>query len=311
LEYNKNTRTKYFCSQGDKYSKFVSKCVLQCVGASSSPATFTATVNDQSLTGRALAIDPYTANGTIIVHYLINKNQILDLGSSMTGGYGGGLITSDGNTTTAVNSNTNITGPSQNDMENVSTADKFATSSTDGKIDSMSFSLIPMADNTTTQYTSSDFTTDTGGIHAMVSWEPKQLRAGVESTIYVHFSDAFSGEALNANVIYDMSILDVNGKEVLRAENLTAINSTDSQTITFPTDKVYQVEVNVKGVHGGDDSSPDTTRSGIARGYVVVPEFSSSLSGSLMVAGLLAAVVTGMRWQKSRKKKPFSREYLL
>jgi hypothetical protein len=168
-----------------------------------------------------------------------------------------------------------------------------------------------MADNTTTQYTSSDFTTDTGGIHAMVSWEPKQLRVGVESTIYVHFTDAFSGEALNANVIYDMSILDINGKEVLRAENLTAINSTDSQTITFPTDKVYQVEVNVKGVHGGDDSSPDTTRSGIARGYVVVPEFSSSSSGSLMVASLLAAVVTGIHWQKSMKKKPFSREYLL
>jgi len=242
---------------------------------------------------------------------LINKNQILDLGASMTGGYGGGLITSDGNATTAVNSNTNITGPSQSDMKNVSTADNSATSSTDGKIDSMSFSLTPMTDNTTTQYTSSDFTTDTGGIHAMVSWEPKQLRAGVESTIYINFSDAFSGEALNANVIYDMSILDVNGTEVLRAENRTAVNSTDSQTITFPTDKVYQVEVNVKGVHRGDGSSPDTTRSGIARGYVVVPEFSSSSSGLLMVAGLLAVVVIGMRWQKSRKKKSFSREYLL
>ena len=283
---------------------------LQSVGASSSPATFAATVNDQPLTGRALAIDPFTSNDTIIVHYLINKNQILDLGASMTGGYGGGLITSDGNATTAVNSNTNITGLSQNDMKNVSTADNPAASSTDGKIDFMSFSLTPMTDNTTTQYTSSDFTTDTGGIHAMVSWEPKQLRAGVESTIYINFSDAFSGEALDANVIYDMSILDVNGTEVLRAENRTAVNSTDSQTITFPTDKVYQVEVNVKGVHRGDDSSPDTTRSGIARGYVVVPEFSSSSSGLLMVAGLLAAVVIGMRWQKSRKKKPLSREYL-
>jgi hypothetical protein len=168
---------------------------------------------------------------------LINKNQILDLGASMTRGYGGGIITSDGNDTTAVNSNTNITGPSQNDMKIVSTADNSPTSSTDRDIDSMSFSLTPMADNTSTQYASSDFTTDAGGIHALVSWEPKQPRAGVESTIYINFSDAFSGEALNANVIYDMSILDVNGTEVLRAENLTAVNSTDSQTITFPTDK--------------------------------------------------------------------------
>jgi hypothetical protein len=30
-----------------------------------------------------------------------------------------------------------------------------------------------------------------------------------------------------------------------------------------------------------------------------------------MVAGSLAVVVIGMRRQKSRKKKPFSREYLL
>jgi hypothetical protein len=149
-----------------------------------------------------------------------------------------------------------------------------------------SFSLIPKTDNTT-QYTSSDFTTDTGGIHAKVSWEPKQLRAGLESTIYLNFSDAFSGEASGANVIDDVSILDVNGTEVVRAENLTAVNSTDSQTITFPTDKIYQVEVTVKGVVRGDNSSPDTRRSGIARGYVVVPEFSSSSSGLPMVAGLL------------------------
>ena len=222
----------------------------------------------------------------------------------MTGGYGGGIITSDGNATTAVNSNINITSPSQDDMKNVSTAGNATTSGPDGKIDSMSFSLTPKTDNTN-QHTSSDFTTDTGGIHAMVSWEPKQLRAALESTIDLNFSDAFSGKALSANVIYDASILDVNGTEVLRAENLMAVNSTDSQTITFQTDKVYQVEVNVKGVHRGDDSSPDTTRSWIARGCVVVPELSSSSSGLPMVAGLLVAAVTGMRWHDIRKKEVF------
>jgi hypothetical protein len=41
----------------------------------------------------------------------------------MTGGYSGSVITSDGNATTDVNSNINITSPSQDDMKNVSTAD--------------------------------------------------------------------------------------------------------------------------------------------------------------------------------------------
>jgi hypothetical protein len=171
----------------------------------------------------------------------------------------------------------------------------------------MSFTLIPKTENAT-QSTSSDLTTDTGGIHAAVSWEPRQLRAGDESTVYINFSDAFSGEALNASVIYDMSILDANGTVVLKAENLTAINSTDSQIITFPADKIYQIEVNVRGVLRGEDASPDTTRSGIARGYVVVPEFSPHSAGLFLVGGLLAAVLIGIRWHNSRQKKPHFRK---
>jgi hypothetical protein len=95
---------------------------------------------------------------------------------------------------------------------------------------------------------------------------------------------------------------------VLKAENLTAVNSTDSQIITFPADKIYQIEVNVKGVLRGADASPDTTRSGIARGYVVVPEFSPHSVGLFMVGGLLAAVLIGMRWHNSRQKKPHFRK---
>jgi hypothetical protein len=104
-------------------------------------------------------------------------------------------------------------------------------------------------------------------------------------------------------VIYDMSILDANGNVVLKAQNLTAVNSTDSQIITFPADKIYQIEVNVKGVLRGADASTDTTRSGIARGYVVVPEFSPHSAGLFLVGGLLAAALTGMRWHNSRQKK--------
>ena len=291
---------------------------LEEIGTSTSPATFIATVNNQPLTGRALAIDPFTSNDTTIVHYLINKNQILDLGAAMTvegngssssGGDGSrSNITDNSNDTAATpasssgsnNSTTNANSSSQNEIDNINRTTDNTNDS--GTTNLMSFTLIPKTENAT-QSTSSDLTTDTGGIHAAVSWEPRQLRAGVESTVYINFSDAFSGEALNASVIYDMSILDANGTVVLKAENLTAVNSTDSQIITFPADKIYQIEVNVKGVLRGADASPDTTRSGIARGYVVVPEFSPHSAGLFAVGGLLAAVLIGMRWHNSRQRK--------
>jgi hypothetical protein len=296
---------------------------LEEIGASTSPATFVATVNNQPLAGRALAIDPFTSNDTTIVHYLINKNQILDLGATMTvegnsnGSSGGGdddgsrsNITDNSNDTATTpagssgsssNSTTNANSSSQNEIDN--NINRTTDNTNDSGIANlMSFTLVPRTENAT-QSTSSDLTTDTGGIHAAVSWEPRQLRAGIESTVYINFSDAFSGEALNASVIYDMSILDANGTVVLKAENLTAVNSTDSQIITFPADKIYQIEVNVKGVLRGADVSPDTTRSGIARGYVVVPEFSPHSAGLFAVGGLLAAVLIGMRWHNSRQKK--------
>ena len=113
---------------------------------------------------------------------------------------------------------------------------------------------MPVTGNTT-QSTSSDLTTDTGGIHATVTWEPKQLKAGRQSTVHINFSDAFSGEPLLANVLYNMSILDSNGTEVLRMDNLTAINATDSRAVSFPADAIYQIEVNVKGIIRDDQGS--------------------------------------------------------
>ena len=46
--------------------------------------------------------------------------------------------------------------------------------------------------------------------------------------------------------------------------------------MTFPSNEIYQIELNVRGTVQDDrtTSAPDTTRSGIARGYVVVPGFS-------------------------------------
>jgi hypothetical protein len=99
-----------------------------------------------------------------------------------------------------------------------------------------------------------------------------------------------------------MSILDSNGTEVLKMENLTAVNGGDSHAVSFPADAIYQIEVDVKGIIRDNEGSPDTTRSGIARGYVVVPEFSSS-SSSLVVAGaLLSVLILVARYRRSKRK---------
>jgi len=237
-----------------------------------------------------LAIDPFTANDTIIVHYLINKNQILDLANNLTmkSGFNNATVTDNNTSTVAVNDN-----------KSISVGNTRGTP--DSRINYMQFSLMPKTGNTT-QSTSSDLTTDTGGIHATVTWEPKQLKAGRQSTVHINFSDAFSGEPLLANVLYNMSILDSNGTEVLRMDNLTAINATDSRTVSFPADAIYQIEVDVKGIIRDNQGSPDTTRSGIARGYVVVPEFSSP-SSSLVAAGvIISALIFVARYHRGKRK---------
>jgi hypothetical protein len=253
---------------------------LEAINASTSPATFTADVNSQPLVGRALAIDPFSSPNATVVHYLINKNQILEMANILT--------------------NNRVNGTTS--PANASTANSTVESVLGSKINFMSFSLSPHTQGNATQSTSSDLTTDTGGIHASVSWEPRQLKAGKQSTVHINFSDAFSGEPLLANIVYDMSILDSNGTEVLKMENLTAVNATDSRAVSFPADAIYQIEVDVKGMIRDNEGSPDTTRSGIARGYVVVPEFSSS-SSSLVVAGALVSVlILVARYRLSKRK---------
>jgi hypothetical protein len=255
---------------------------LQVINASTSPATFNASVNSQPLVGRALAIDPFSSPNATVVHYLINKNQILEMASNLTN------IRVNGTTTPA----------------NASTRNSSAENALGPNINFMSFSLEPHTQGNATQSTSSDLTTDTGGIHASVSWEPTQLKAGKQSTVHINFSDAFSGEPLLANVAYDMAILDSNGTQVLKMDNLTAVNATDSREVSFPADAIYQIEVNVKGIIRDNQSSPDTTRSGVARGYVVVPEFSSS-SYSLVVAGAIVSALILVARYRHRNKVPY------
>ncbi|MGH9982323.1 MAG: hypothetical protein ACRD8W_00005, partial [Nitrososphaeraceae archaeon] len=112
---------------------------------------------------------------------------------------------------------------------------------------------------------------DTGGIHAFVSWSPDPLLPESNSTVRISFTDAFSGGPLNADVMYDLVILNENGTQVVKKEQLLAINSTDTQTLTFPAKGQYQMELHINGLVTQVVGTPDLTRNGVARGSVIVP----------------------------------------
>jgi hypothetical protein len=70
-------------------------------------------------------------------------------------------------------------------------------------------------------------------------------------------------------------MLDEAKNEILRKNDLVALNSEDAQEVFFPTNGTYHFEVNVKGLV--DKSSNEIIRdkdyTGKALGTVVVPEF--------------------------------------
>ena len=70
------------------------------------------------------------------------------------------------------------------------------------------------------QISSSDLISDTGGIHASVSWSPQRLVPNSNSTLRINFTDAFSGGSLNVDVMYDLIILDNNGTLVIIVRRL-------------------------------------------------------------------------------------------
>jgi hypothetical protein len=121
------------------------------------------------------------------------------------------------------------------------------------------------------QVSSSDLISDTGGIHAFVSWSPEPLIPNSNSTLRINYSDAFSGGPLNADVMYDLMILDSNGSLVVNKEGLLAEESNDIQTLAFPASGRYQLELHINGLRITGQDTPDPTRNGIARGYVFVP----------------------------------------
>ena len=214
-------------------------------------SAFDAKVNNKPIAGRMLAVDPFSDENNLILHFLINKNDILDMAKK------------------------------------------------DPPADpKMLFSFTPAG--AAGEQTSSEISTDTGGIHAILNWTPAQLKAGTETKLNLHFVDAFAGTNITDDVKYDLKVFDKDGKEVFAKSDQTAKGGAGEQTLNFPADATYRVEVAVKALMK-EGQSPDLTRNGIARGIVVVPEFPAG--AMIAVAGAIGAIIAIQRLVATRKIK--------
>jgi hypothetical protein len=139
--------------------------------------------------------------------------------------------------------------------------------------------------------TTGEILTDTGNINVVLEWAPSQLNANTESTLTLNFLDGFSGQKISDDVNYNLRVLDNNGSQVYSQTGLVAEGGTGTQTIDFPANENYRVEVEVTAI-ARDGQPIDQTRNGIARGTVVVPEFpSGSLTKAAAVTGITSAII--------------------
>jgi hypothetical protein len=166
-------------------------------------------------------------------------------------------------------------------------------------IDEMRFTLSPSSGNITelvedmTQDTI--FMTESGGIQIIFNLN-QTLQAGTSSEATIQFYDSLYMKSIDADVIYDLTLRDKLGNELISLNNQTATNGVDTQGITFPSNDVYYVEIKVRGLmssgqaHDAEQSSGslDTSRAGVARTtIVVVPEFPIPvLTVALILAGM-------------------------
>lgn len=197
---------------------------------------FDAQVNGIPIKGSMLAIDPYSYENLLTLHYLLNKGNLISMSQNIPKG-----------------------------------------------TEKMEFTLSPNTNGSNVEETQTDVATDTGGIHVAVDWSPSQLKSDTQSTLKLTFSDAFTGGTLGTDVKYSLRILDNQGKVVYSNSGLTAKGGTDTQTIKFPKDEKYNVEVKVDGLLR-QGQTIDQSRNGVARGVVIVPEFPTSSASTVLLA---------------------------
>jgi hypothetical protein len=193
--------------------------------------SFSAKVNGIPLVGRMLAIDPYSKEDELILHYLINKNDILEMSKKIS-----------------------------------------STTKT------MDFTLSP---GITDAQTSTEILTDFGGFRAELDWSPTDLKPNAKTELKVTFFDAFSGNKVDGDVKYDLRILDKNGIPAFSKTDLNAKSAIDTQSITFTDNGIYTLEIDIKSIT--IDGKTDSSRLGIARGYVIIPSTVSTTPDTIKI----------------------------
>jgi hypothetical protein len=267
---------------------------------------FNATVNGQPLSGRSLAIDPFSFPDAMVVHYLINKNDVIKLAQQQQQ-QGQQRQQQQQVSNNSSNNGSNGTNNSNSNVNSISTNVGGSSSSNNNNNNNqglMRFVLLaPAAAGSTQQQqqitTSSDLVTNTGGIHAAISWSPNPLKPKTQSTVNMSFYDPITSNPLSSNdVKYDMVILDKNSHPVITKQNLVAKNATDTQVVTFPSNDIYQIQLEIKQLLKAGQT-PDLTRNGIARGYVVVPEFPNTLTTILLTSIVFTIIIVSQRLRRA------------
>jgi len=118
---------------------------------------------------------------------------------------------------------------------------------------------------------SKDLVTDSGGIYISLALIPNKLEQNTSSTLYLKFLNAEDNSPLSADVTYSIKITDDSGNSVIERSGQTALfNQTGSQEIMLPRKGTYGLQIIVEGLSPLSTDSLDTSRNGIARGYLVV-----------------------------------------
>jgi hypothetical protein len=270
-------------------------------------STFNATVNGQPISGRSLAIDPFTSPSAMVLHYLVDKDNIITIANQwLQRSQGITSSTIEDNSSASVTQTDIFDGERQGEKRGTEVIEAVPTSmaiknntGTNDLIGTMDFTLrtnqpspivtgASLGSNGTSDRSSqsapidssgiisTDLLSDTGGIQASILWSPSPIKIGIESSANIKFTDMFTGGSLNADVMYNLSVLDNSNTEVVKNEGLIAKNSQDMQSLFFPASGEYQVTLSINGLQTPsgqqkDDSSPiDRTRNGVARGSVLV-----------------------------------------
>ena len=181
--------------------------------------TFTGTVNGNPISGAKIIADPYSFSDILVLHVLLNKNEI-------------------------------------NDIAKV----------TPLKVNTMNFTVIPSTPNIATSAT---IYTDFGGWEINLGWNPGTILANSQNNIKVSFSDIFTARPVLGDVNYDLKILDNNTSVILSKTDLVARNGAGAIPVNLPGNGIYSIQIVVKSIVS--NNLPDSSRSGLARGNLVIP----------------------------------------